>query len=71
MLYSLALLAPIGGILLSLLRFYCSPMVFAFDPFFGYFSGTLYDTRVDAGVSLWTYRVGSLLELFVNVYARR
>ena len=33
-------------------------MVFAFDPFFGYFSGTLYDTVIDAGTPLFTYRAG-------------
>ncbi len=56
----LGLLAPLGGIVVSLLRFYFSPMVFAFDPFFGYFSGTLYDTVIDAGTPLLTYRAGSL-----------
>ena len=44
-------------------RFYGSPMVFAYDPFFGYFSGTLYDTVVDVRTELWTYRAGSLATL--------
>ncbi len=56
----LALAAPVGGILVSVVRFYGSPMIFAFDPFFGYFSGTLYDTVIDAGTALLTYRLGSL-----------
>ena len=34
-------------------------MIFAFDPFVGYFSGTLYDTVVDAGAPLLWYRVES------------
>jgi hypothetical protein len=56
----LGLAGPLGGILISLGRFYGSPMVFAYDPFFGYFSGTLYDTIVDVRAELWTYRAGSL-----------
>lgn len=55
----LAVLGPLGGIAVSLWRFYTSPMVFAFDPFFGYFSGPLYDTVIDAIGSLATYRLGS------------
>ncbi len=59
----LALAGPMGGIAISLWRFYGSPMVFAFDPFAGYFSGTLYDTVIDAGAPLLTYRLGSLATL--------
>ncbi|MEP7052720.1 MAG: hypothetical protein ABJB12_20295 [Pseudomonadota bacterium] len=58
-----ALAAPLGGIVLSLLRFYTSPMVFAFDPFFGYFAGPLYDTVIDAFWPLASYRAGTLLTL--------
>ncbi|HEY0469639.1 MAG TPA: hypothetical protein VGC79_35860, partial [Polyangiaceae bacterium] len=58
-----ALSAPLGGIGFSLGRFYTSPMVFAFDPFFGYFAGPLYDTVVDAFWTLATYRAGTLLTL--------
>ncbi|HEY8039747.1 MAG TPA: hypothetical protein VIF15_08145 [Polyangiaceae bacterium] len=59
----LALAGPLGGIAISLARFYGSPMIFAYDPFFGYFSGTLYDTVVDVRTELWTYRAGSLATL--------
>jgi len=59
----LALAAPVSGVVASLYRFYSSPMIFAFDPFVGYFSGTLYDTVIDAGTSLLTYRLGSLATL--------
>lgn len=59
----LGLAAPIGGVAVSLYRFYASPMIFAFDPFVGYFSGTLYDTVIDAGTALFTYRLGSLATL--------
>jgi len=58
------LCAPLCGIGLSLGRFYTSPMVFAFDPFFGYFSGPLYDTVVDPFWALCTYRAGSVCSLF-------
>jgi tetratricopeptide (TPR) repeat protein len=34
-------------------------MVFAFDPFVGFFAGTLYDTVIDAVPRLITYRAGS------------
>jgi tetratricopeptide (TPR) repeat protein len=56
-------LGPVLGILLSVWRFYITPTIFAFDPFFGFFSGTLYDTVIEATVPLLTYRAGSLLTL--------
>jgi hypothetical protein len=59
----LGIAAPLAGVIVSLARFYTSPMVFAYDPFFGYFSGTLYDTVVDVRTELWTYRAGSLLTI--------
>lgn len=58
---------PLASIAVSVWRFYASPMVFAYDPFVGFFSGSLYDTVVDFG-GLITYRAGSaasLLALFV------
>lgn len=70
-----ALAGPIGGVVVSVYRFYSSPMIFAFDPFVGYFSGTLYDTVIDAGAALLTYRLGSLatltaLALFASILER-
>lgn len=60
----LALAGPAGGVLVSLWRFVTSPMVFAYDPFFGFFSGALYDTVVTDSLStLLTYRAGSLATL--------
>lgn len=59
----LALAGPVGSIALSLWRFASSPMVFAFDPFFGYFAGPLYDTVIEPLERLQSYRVGSLLSL--------
>src|SRR5205807_8508154 len=56
-------MGPILCILLSVWRFYSTPAIFAFDPFFGFFSGTPYDTVVEATVPLLTYRLGSALTL--------
>ena len=58
-----ALAGPLGGIAIGFGRFYTSPMVFGFDPFVGYFAGPLYDTVVDPGVRLLSYRIGSLVSL--------
>lgn len=58
-----ALAGPVGGAAVSVGRFYTSPMIFAYDPFVGYFSGTLYDTVIDTGTGLLTYRAGSLATL--------
>src|SRR5690606_13604819 len=58
-----ALAAPLGSIGVSVVRFYTSPIVFAYDPFAGFFSGTLYDTVVDAS-GLLTYRAGTVATLF-------
>jgi len=38
-------------------------MIFAYDPFFGYFSGALYDTVVDVRTELWSYRAGTVATL--------
>ncbi len=58
-----ALAVPIGSIVLGVYRFWATPIIFAYDPFVGYFSGTLYDTVIDAGTPLLTYRLGSLATL--------
>ncbi len=44
----------------SLARFYASPAVFAFDPFFGFFPGAIYDEHVPLTAAHVTYRVGTL-----------
>lgn len=64
----LGLLGPVSGIAMSLLRFYTSPMVYAYDPFFGYFSGPLYDTVLGSLFPFLTYRVGTLATM-VFVFA--
>lgn len=59
----LALAGPLGGIAVGFARFYTSPMVFGFDPFVGYFAGPLYDTVIDPGTRLISYRLGSVATL--------
>ncbi len=63
---TLAIAGPLAGAAVSFGRFLASPMVFAYDPFAGYFSGTLYDTVIDAS-GLWTYRAGSACTLAAAV----
>ncbi len=59
----LAIGGPLSCVVVGVYRFLSSPMVFAYDPFVGYFSGTLYDTVIDAGEALYTYRLGTLATL--------
>ncbi len=56
----LAVAMILTSIGLSLARFITSPVIFSFDTFVGYFSGTLYDTVIDTGSSWLTFRAGSL-----------
>ena len=58
-----ALAGPLVCIAISVIRFARSPMIFAYDPFVGYFSGTLYDTVIEPGNTLLTYRLGSAATL--------
>lgn len=55
----LSLSGPLAGIVVSVGRFYATPMIFAYDPFFGYFSGALYDTVIDVRSELLVYRAGT------------
>lgn len=57
-----ALAGPLTGVVVSLYRFFSSPMVFAYDPFVGFFSGTIYDTVIEAA-GLLSYRAGSAATL--------
>ncbi|MCL2726020.1 MAG: hypothetical protein FWD69_16465 [Polyangiaceae bacterium] len=66
---ALALAGPLWGIAVSVYRFFTSPMIFAFDPFVGYFSGALYDTVIDQGTAILTYRAGSLATLAALAFA--
>jgi tetratricopeptide (TPR) repeat protein len=62
----LAILGPLASIVFSVGRFFTSPMIFAYDPFVGFFSGTLYDTLIDFS-GLTTYRAGSAATLVAAV----
>jgi tetratricopeptide (TPR) repeat protein len=67
---ALAAAGPLAGDLMSLWRFYTSPMAFAFDPFFGHLAGPLYDTILPSDYALRTYRVGTSCTLLaLGVFA--
>ena len=61
----LALGGPLACALFSVARFYSSPMIFAYDPFVGFFSGSMYDTVVELS-GLLTYRAGTAATLFAT-----
>lgn len=65
----LAGLAPLATALVAASLFYFTPAVFAFDPFVGFFSGTLYDEVVEAWKPLLTYRVGTVCTILAVVLA--
>lgn len=54
-----ALLVPVF-IVWSLVRFYLTPTIFAFDPFFGFFPGAIYDERVPLTLAHVTHRIGTV-----------
>lgn len=41
---------------IGLWRLYAHPVVFAYDPFWGYFSGSIYDESITVGERYWSYR---------------
>lgn len=57
-----ALAAPLGTLACNLFAFHATPVVFAFDPFVGYFSGSLYDTVIESS-GLAVYRTASVASL--------
>lgn len=63
-----ALAGPLGTVTIQLGFFYATPIIFAYDPFVGYFSGALYDT-VLADDGLGTYRLASAATLFAAYVA--
>ncbi len=54
-----ALLVP-ASVAWSVARFYATPAIFAYDPFYGFFPGALYDERIPLGITLVSYRIGTL-----------
>ncbi len=57
----LALLAPLFCLVVGLWRIYADPVVYAFDPFFGYFAGPLYDEAVPISARYLWFRGYNLL----------
>jgi len=57
---TLAVLVPIASALWGLAQFWFSPAIFVYDPFAGWFPGTIYDEDVGLPDSLLTYRAFSL-----------
>jgi len=70
-LVALALAGPFGGTAVSIARFMASPMVYAFDPFFGVLAGPLYDTVVNVVDRLASYRLGTAATLGALALAAR
>jgi tetratricopeptide (TPR) repeat protein len=54
---TLAWLFVIGSILVGGARFYAGPPIFGYDPFAGYFPGTLYDEHLQLGSAFFWSRV--------------
>lgn len=65
----LAVSLPVLTALFSVARFLTSPMVFAFDPFVGYFAGPLYEVVEAPLARLLTYRAGSAATLLAALCA--
>ncbi|MCC6525062.1 MAG: hypothetical protein IT373_20575 [Polyangiaceae bacterium] len=54
---------PVGHVAFGLAWFYFTPTIFAYSPFVGLFSGSLYETVIDSS-GLGSYRVASAATLF-------
>lgn len=65
---ALAVAGPLSTALLQIAIFYTTPIVFAYDPFVGYFSGSVYDTLIDWD-ALIPYRLATLLSLYATYAA--
>lgn len=57
---AMASATPLLFVMWSLGRFYATPTIFAYDPFFGFFPGAIYDEEVPLGATLMSYRAGTL-----------
>ncbi len=63
------LAGPLLAIVASVIRFFTSPMVFAFDPYVGYFAGPLYEVVEVPVTRLLTYRAGTLATILAALGA--
>ncbi|MCC7534868.1 MAG: hypothetical protein IT379_01570, partial [Deltaproteobacteria bacterium] len=59
----LAAAIPWVTIAWTFVRFHATPGIFAFDPFYGWFPGTLYDEIVALPIELGSYRLLSILAI--------
>ena len=64
----LALAGPLAAVVITVARFYTSPIIFAYDPFVGFFNGTLYDTIVEHQ-GLVSYRAATAATLLAVAIA--
>jgi tetratricopeptide (TPR) repeat protein len=53
---ALAWIFVVASVLVGLARFYGGPPIFGYDPFAGYFPGTLYDEQLRLGSAFWWSR---------------
>ena len=60
---TLAVAAPLVSASWGVWQFYSGPGIFVFDPFVGYFPGTIYDRSVRVTQAYLSYRAGSVLAL--------
>ncbi len=69
-----AMLMIVVFVVWSVVRFYQTPGVFSFDPFFGFWPGVLYDESIRLDSTILTYRLGTLAwmlslgSLFVSLW---
>jgi hypothetical protein len=54
-----AMVVP-ASLVWTFLRFYASPAVFAYDPFFGFYPGAFYDETIRLSSTLVTFRLGTV-----------
>ena len=67
----LALLPPLFCLIVGLWRIYADPVVFAFDPFFGYFAGPIYDEGIPISARYLWFRGYNLLTCAAALLAIR
>lgn len=67
----LGLVAPLSCLALGAWRFYADPVVYALDPFFGYFAGPLYDEAIPISSRYLWFRGYNLLAAAAALLAIR
>jgi hypothetical protein len=59
----------LASLVTAFTSFYATPAVFIYHPFFGYYPGVLYDTLIEVGRGLVTYRIGTVCQVIATVGA--